>query len=506
VTKHRTHRTHRKTREPDNSLIYVFLILAIIFVGPSILTDLTQLVIPQLPFTQQSSLIQTGSTVSIPVNWDIKRGSSNVKTSMSPLSVITGGETITSITATATLNYQVQGTVTDSTISDQMQVLFDGALKKSTTFSLPSSYSPPVTIGTITVSASEIEAWAGSAYGDHTITLNIPSGGTFTVGFSSGGHVTVDVQGSSKSVTVTIANPHTILHFAAPMGDNSWADKTTGNVRSHINEFMALTGKPIYGYVNWIAEWPGDFNWMLGSSDHGLKSLFIDGTLKALGVNWAPRLNGNDYDQQTVRDIAADGYDSYIRTVADECRAFGYPIYLRFGPEMNINQGGSGDIGTWAANPTDFIQAWRRIYDLFHMEGASNVLFVWCPNYSESGQHHYTEYYPGDEYVDWVGIDMYQFSDSIDPASEMGIYDDYGSRKPVGIFEWGTNAQDWRGTPTPDAARASYMTKFFNAIEARPNLKLISYFYYGNFKFDSSTPLTLAVYKNRVASTTYIGK
>jgi hypothetical protein len=116
-------------------------------------------------------------------------------------------------------------------------------------------------------------------------------------------------------------------------------------------------------------------------------------------------------------------------------------------------------------------------------------------------------YYPGDSYVDWVGIDMYQFSNSANPDAEMApIYNTYGSVKPIAICEWGTNAYEWTGVNTPDATRASYINAFFNAVEARPNVKMINYFYYGPFKFDSSTPLTLAAYKTRIADQRYVSK
>jgi beta-mannanase len=138
------------------------------------------------------------------------------------------------------------------------------------------------------------------------------------------------------------------------------------------------------------------------------------------------------------------------------------------------------------------------------------VKWVWNPNYGESSgaAHHWTEYYPGDNYVDWVGIDMYQSGDNVDPAQEMAsLYNDYGARKPVGIFEWGVNAYAWSGVNTPDAKRAEYMNKFFDAVEARSNVKLISYWYIYSFKFDAaSTPLTTAKYSNRVANSVYVSK
>jgi hypothetical protein len=68
------------------------------------------------------------------------------------------------------------------------------------------------------------------------------------------------------------------------------------------------------------------------------------------------------------------------------------------------------------------------------------------------------------------------------------------------------NSYPWTGVNTPDAKRAEYIDKFFDAVEARSNVKLISYWYVDGFIFDASTPLTLAKYYNRISSPSYLSK
>jgi beta-mannanase len=172
---------------------------------------------------------------------------------------------------------------------------------------------------------------------------------------------------------------------------------------------------------------------------------------------------------------------------------------------MNINQRN----GTWdgaysfGENPADFVAAWRRVVDIFRAEGASNALFVWNPNCEDIGPHHWTEYYPGNDYVDWVAIDLYQYGPNSDPNSQMaGVYNDYCTRKPIMIAEWGAN---WEGQNYSDSDRAAFINRFFDAVEARPKIKLICYWYTGDFKFDSSTlPLTTGAYANRISNQRYI--
>jgi len=57
-----------------------------------------------------------------------------------------------------------------------------------------------------------------------------------------------------------------------------------------------------------------------------------------------------------------------------------------------------------------FIKAFRKIHDIFKAEQVSNVRFIWCPNslsFPREKWNCITEAYPGDEYVDIVGMDIY---------------------------------------------------------------------------------------------------
>lgn len=126
-----------------------------------------------------------------------------------------------------------------------------------------------------------------------------------------------------------------------------------------------------------------------------------------------------DHDPVT-RTIAEGAYDDVVDgwvtdlvewLDADDRRR----CYLRPFPEMN------GDWVPWGAGATtisDFLAAWRRVHDAFvaafEEEGIDpdRVQWVWNPNATEHGPHDTESYYPGDGYVDWVGVDGYNFGDS----------------------------------------------------------------------------------------------
>jgi len=107
----------------------------------------------------------------------------------------------------------------------------------------------------------------------------------------------------------------------------------------------------------------------------------------------------------SVAAIADGRSDGYITRFAREVRALNLPVAISFGHEMNGNWYPWGTTGTTAAQ---FVAAWRLIHRLFAAAGASNVVWVWNPNViSAEPQLQLSAYYPGNAYVDWVGITGY---------------------------------------------------------------------------------------------------
>lgn len=279
-------------------------------------------------------------------------------------------------------------------------------------------------------------------------------------------------------------------------------------VEEDINRFSGMVGKGLYAYSIGSTICWGEDLWML-DGQLSYRPLLESGLIKAIQIIIWPSTN-DTYDNWTVVEIANGEYDNYIAEIAKQIKNFTYPVFLRFGAEMNICQGPEYWAGAYSfgENPAAFVAAWRRVVDLFRAEGASNAVFVWNPNWQDEGfPHHYTEYYPGDEYVDWVGIDMYQETPTMDPEAQMAsIYNTYSTVKRIMIAEWGVN---WAGQNFSDADRSSYMTSFFDAIEKRPDIKCINYWYIDlenqyDFTFTPSTlPLTTSVYVNRISNARY---
>jgi mannan endo-1,4-beta-mannosidase len=106
----------------------------------------------------------------------------------------------------------------------------------------------------------------------------------------------------------------------------------------------------------------------------------------------------------TLASIAAGGSDTYLRSFADAVVAFGHPVILSFGHEMN---------GTWYpwgfghAPPGVFVAAWRHMVRVFRAAGAANVTWLWTVNSIQGASSSLSQWWPGAAWVNWIGIAGY---------------------------------------------------------------------------------------------------
>ena len=132
-------------------------------------------------------------------------------------------------------------------------------------------------------------------------------------------------------------------------------------------------------------------------------------------VTWEPWTLGQGVDQDdfALARIAAGSFDAYIRTWAKGLRSFPGVVYLRPMHEMN------GDwypwcIGVNGNSPQDYIRAWRHMWGIFEEEQVTNVRWIWCPYAVDSSASNMLELaYPGDQYVDLLGLDVYNWGTGV---------------------------------------------------------------------------------------------
>ena len=111
----------------------------------------------------------------------------------------------------------------------------------------------------------------------------------------------------------------------------------------------------------------------------------------------------------SIKGIASGTYDDYLRSYADSVRNFRHAVVIGFGHEMNASWYPWGYKRVPAAT---FVGAWRHIVTLFREEGAQNVTWLWTLQAVEPGTGPIASWWPGAQYVTWVGIDGFYYRPS----------------------------------------------------------------------------------------------
>ena len=183
--------------------------------------------------------------------------------------------------------------------------------------------------------------------------------------------------------------------------------------------------------------------------------------------------------------ILSGQYDAYISQWALSAAAWGKVFYLRLFHEMNGNWYPWG-IHINGNTPALAIQAWQHVYNIFRKAGATNVKFLWEPTFHTATYlpDPLASFYPGDAYVDWLGVDGYNWGQygletfwvPFTSPNELFQYtynemiSTVSSTKPAMLVETASAA----GLLSKD--KASWITQLQNDAPLFPNLKAVGYY------------------------------
>lgn len=171
--------------------------------------------------------------------------------------------------------------------------------------------------------------------------------------------------------------------------------------------------------------------------------------------------------------------NDYLRQFARDAKDSGVPIFLRFASEMN------GDWVAWSKNPDQYIKKFRLVSKIMKEE-APNVVLVWVPN--SVPVHNIKDYYPGDEWVDWVGVNLYsvpyfngnrqQPADHVNPLDLLDyVYDQHANRKPIMIGEYGASHFSSVGNKDMTKFGVTKMNLFYQGLKLKyPQVKAVHWF------------------------------
>ena len=180
----------------------------------------------------------------------------------------------------------------------------------------------------------------------------------------------------------------------------------------------------------------------------------------------------------SLKRILEGALDEDLRSWAREARDFATPLFVEFGTEANgkwfpwngwwngkEQRRNYGD-PVYPDGPERFRDAYRHIIQTMRQEGAANILWVFhvnCGDYPQADWNRFENYYPGDEYIDCLGVSVYGAQTPMEEEwpEFRGLLDAAYPRlaalaptKPILLLEFGVTRNNSRGDQAAWAERA----------------------------------------------------
>jgi hypothetical protein len=244
-----------------------------------------------------------------------------------------------------------------------------------------------------------------------------------------------------------------------------------------------------------------------------------------------PYLQKRGPDRFSLTEIIKGTWDSYIDRWADGARAFGKPMIVSFANEMNGNwfpwsgdyYGGKTKVEghpNETEGPETFKAAYRHVVDRVRARGAHNIQWMFhTNNYSDPNEvwNFPAAYYPGSNYVDWLGMSIYGEQEGegdwspIEPLitwpyQQMEAID---PEKPIMVAEWGVGEFPDRGN------KASFIRDGLQLLRNQyPRIKAAVYWHerwqnddntYSNLRVNSSVE-ALQAYREGVSNPAWLDR
>jgi hypothetical protein len=201
-----------------------------------------------------------------------------------------------------------------------------------------------------------------------------------------------------------------------------------------------------------------------GIDDWGIDLL---NKLKALPADVVPQI-GLDLTNSSggLMSVANGNYNVQIAAFVKAVKNLGRANYVRIGYEFE---------GSWNGyDAAGYVAAFKKITTELRT-GDTNSATVWCSGGGSADFKSWVQleaYYPGDEYVDWFGIDVFSAGEITDPRLVAFLVKADEHKKPVMI---GETTPRHVGTLDGQVSWETWFRPFFKFVYENPQVKMICY-------------------------------
>lgn len=218
---------------------------------------------------------------------------------------------------------------------------------------------------------------------------------------------------------------------------------TPGGVTTYLGIYKLTDSKLQFGGIgldNQLQADVSEANWGGGPSNALTTSKMFPNSALAIGLSMT------EAEQENGLTMLVDGkFDDSIKKLASFIKMHPNPVFLRVGYEFD---------GAWNQGYGDtqkYIAAYRYVVDMVRAEGADNAVMTWQASSSpaddtiDGGIENIQNWYPGDNYVDWVALSWFLRPDQTGsnkniPSTQLSLADEVvhfarSRNKPVLIAE-----------------------------------------------------------------------